>query len=318
MTSIINVKELKTYFYTLDGVVKAVDNISFQLDRGDFMGLVGESGCGKSTTALSILRLIPKPGRIASGEILFEGKNLLKMDAIAFRKQIRWKKISTVFQGAMNSLNPVFRVRDQIVEAIQAHENVEEKTALDRVEKLLEMVGIECSRGKSYPHEFSGGMKQRAIIAMALACNPDLIIADEPTTALDVIVQAQILGLIKKLRSELNLSMILITHDISIMSQMCNKVGIMYAGKLLEFGETVTVIKKPLNPYTKGLIEAFPDIMTERKIFSYIPGTPPALGDVVMGCRFAPRCSIKKKECEKIDPEMKDVGGGHFVACHLL
>jgi len=259
--SLLEVRNLRVYYETLSGFVRAVENVSFDVAKGEALGIAGESGCGKTTVALSILRLLPTNGRIVGGKIIYKDVDLVKMPEEEFRERIRWKEISMVFQGAMNALNPVMRISDQIAEAILLHEpDTTKREALERAGKLFELVGIERSRLNNYPHEFSGGMRQRAMIAMALACNPSLIIADEPTTALDVIVAAQILKLLRELRKTLNLAMILISHDLSVIAETCEKVIIMYGGQLVETGDVVTIFKEPLHPYTQGLISAFPDV----------------------------------------------------------
>lgn len=317
--ALLDVQDLRTYYTTLRGSVKAVEGINFQVEKGEAMGLAGESGCGKTTVALSILRILPPGGRILGGKILFRGDDIVKFKESEIRKKIRWKGISIVFQGAMNALNPVYKVGDQIVEAILLHESgVSKQEATERVEKLFETVGLEPSRADHYPHEFSGGMKQRALIAMALACNPQLLIADEPGTALDVIVQAQVLKLMKELKEKLNLSMILITHDLSIIVETCSKLAIMYAGKIVEYGDIVTIFKAPLHPYTQGLIHAFPSIKAAKTRMSSIPGIPPDLLNPPTGCRFHPRCSRAMDVCRKEEPRFMEITEKHYVACHLI
>jgi len=316
---LLDVQNLKTYFFTLRGSVKAVDDISFQVEKGEALGLAGESGCGKTTAALSILKILPKGGSILGGQILFKDKDIVKLDENEMRKKIRWKGISIVFQGAMNALNPVYKVGDQIVEAILAHEpNAKKNEAEERTAKLLELVGIGSSRANNYPHEFSGGMRQRALIAMSVACNPDLLIADEPGTALDVIVQAQVLKMMKELKSRLNLAMILITHDLSIIAETCEKCAIMYAGKIVENGDIVSIFKDPLHPYTQGLIQAFPSIKTAKTEMTSIPGFPPDLLYPPSGCRFHPRCPYVMDVCKKEEPNPIEVATGHYVECHLV
>jgi len=314
---LLEVKDLKTYFYSIHGVVKAVDGISFHVDRGESFGLAGESGSGKTTTALSIMRLIKPPGRILSGEILFDGENLLEKTVNEI-DDIRWKRISMIFQGAMNALNPVYRIGDQIGEAIIHHEGATKEEAIERSMELLKTVGIDPSRVNNYPHEFSGGMKQRAMIAMALALSPDLVIADEPTTALDVIIQRQIINLMNSLRNDLNISLILITHDLSVISELCERTGIFYAGKLLEVASTKTLLESPLHPYTLGLIRAFPSIDGERRRLKAIGGAPPSLIEPPSGCRFHPRCPRASPKCANEEPELIEVEKGHYVACHLI
>jgi peptide/nickel transport system ATP-binding protein len=306
------------FYSTLQGDVKAVDNINLAIEKGEALGLVGESGCGKTTFALSILRLLPYNGRFVEGRILFDGSDLLGIDEKVFNKEYRWKKLSYVFQGAMNALNPVFRVGDQITEAILLHEEVEKQEAIERARGLFSLVGIDPDRISSYPHELSGGMKQRAMIAMALACNPDFIIADEPTTALDVIVQAQTLQVINELRKKLGLTMMLITHDLSVVAQTCTTCAIMYAGKIMEYANIDTIFTEPEHPYTKALIGAFPSIKEDRRELVSITGTPPNLIDPPKGCRFNPRCSYRMDICTKEEPEFMDLGNRHFAACHLL
>jgi peptide/nickel transport system ATP-binding protein len=315
---ILDVKNLKTYFKIKEGIVKAVDGVSFKLKKGESIGLVGESGCGKTTTALSIIKLLTENGYIEDGEILFNGVNLADMSEEEMLP-IRWSDISMIFQGAMNALNPVMKVSDQIVEAILLHENINEKKARERVKELFEVVKIDVGLMDSYPHEFSGGMRQRAIIAMALACSPQLIIGDEPTTALDVMVQAQILDLINDLRKKLDMSMIIITHDLSIIKITCDKIAVMYAGKIVEIGSVDDIVYEYKHPYTEKLIKAFPNIYGERKMVESIPGTPPNLLNPPTGCRFAPRCHKKiGRICEEVEPILKSSGNGeHYFACHL-
>ncbi len=314
---LLEVKDLKTYFYTTKGIVKAVDGVSFTLRKGEVLGLAGESGCGKSTTAYSIIRLVPPPGRIVGGQIFFEGRDLLKMDNESFRKEIRWKKISMVFQGAMNALNPVYTVGDQMAEVIMLHEGLTKKEAYARVYKLLQMVGIDPRRAHSYPHELSGGMKQRVMIAMALALNPPLVIADEPTTALDVVVQAQIMNLLKRLQREYKMSIILITHDLSLIAEIADKVAIMYAGKIVEIGRAEQIFYNPQHPYTKGLLASIPRIRGEIKKLEWIPGVPPDLRSPPPGCRFHPRCRFRFEPCDKQEPPLIEIEPEHYVACWL-
>ena len=316
--ALLEVQDLKTYYSTIRGPVKAVDGISFQVKKGEALGLAGESGCGKTTVALSVLRILPVGGEIVGGKILFRGEDLVKFKDKQMR-DIRWKGISIVFQGAMNALNPLFKVGDQIVEAIKTHEpKVKKEEAWKRTERLMETVGLESSRAKNYPHEFSGGMRQRGLIAMALACNPGLLIADEPGTALDVIVQAQVLKLMSELKDKLNLGMILITHDLSIITETCEKAAIMYAGKIVEQGDIVTIFKEPSHPYTQGLIGAFPSIKAAKRRMTSIHGFPPDLLNPPTGCRFHPRCPHAMDICKKEDPQPLKRSGDHYVACHLV
>jgi peptide/nickel transport system ATP-binding protein len=318
-TPVLDIQNLQTYYFTRRGPVKAVDNISFNVMRGQALGLAGESGCGKTTVALSILRILPRGGRIVGGKILFREHDVAAIKEGEMRK-IRWKGISIVFQGAMNALNPLFKVQDQISEAILTHESgVSRREAHERVSKLLETVGIQPSRGKDYPHEFSGGMRQRTLIAMSLACNPDLLIADEPGTALDVIVQAQVLKLMGELKAKLNLAMIMITHDLSIIAETCEKAAIMYAGKIVEQGDITAIFKEPLHPYTQGLMNAFPSIKASKRRMTSIPGSPPDLLEPPSGCRFHPRCPYVMGICKEKEPSSTKVEEEeHYVACYLV
>src|SRR5437016_6097159 len=318
MSTVLDVQHLTTHYETLRGWVRAVEDISFSVKKGEALGIAGESGCGKTTVALSLLKILPRGGRIRKGKILFEGTDLVSLSNEEMRK-IRWKGIAIVFQGAMNALNPVFKVGDQIIEAIQVHEHgVDKKTALSRARNLLELVGVEPDRVDNYPHEFSGGMRQRALIAMALAANPSLLIADEPGTALDVIVQAQTLKLMRELKDRLGLSMVMISHDLSIIAETCEKVAIMYAGRIVEYGDAEGIFKEPLHPYTQGLVKAFPSIKGERIRLTSIPGSPPDLLDPPSGCRFNPRCPFVMDICHKVVPPLQQSGKGeHLVACHL-
>ena len=316
---LLSVENLKTYYSIRRGFVKAVDGVSFDVEKGEGVGLVGESGCGKTTCALSILKILPPEGRIIDGKILYKNIDIVKLSEKEMREQIRWKGISIVFQGAMNALNPVYKVSDQIIEAIQLHEpNVGREEARERVKKLFELVGMDPSRIDNYPFEFSGGMRQRAMIAMALACNPDILIADEPGTALDVIVQAQVLKLLRDLKERLNLGMILITHDLSIVSETCEKIVVMYAGKVVERGDIIDVYNETLHPYAQGLLKAFPEIKGPRVRMSSIPGSPPNLLNPPSGCRFHPRCKYAMDICRKEEPPLIKVKKDHYVACHLV
>ncbi|NLK07103.1 MAG: ABC transporter ATP-binding protein [Firmicutes bacterium] len=315
--ALLEVKDLKMYYRTLRGHVRAVDSVSFEIERGKALGIAGESGCGKSSMASALLRLLPSNGAYHGGSVIMDGQDLLKMPEERFRKEIRWNRISMVFQGAMNALNPVHRVGEQIVEAILSHENVSRKEAVERARELLQLVGINPQRFSEYPHEFSGGMKQRSIIAMALACHPDLIIADEPTTALDVMVQAQILKAMGELRERLGLSMMLITHDLSVIAQTCDSVAIMYAGKIAEYGSVMDVYTNPAHPYSHGLLGSFPNIQAERSEVRSLPGFPPNLLAPPSGCRFHPRCPLADEMCMEVEPEVRRVDdSGRVVACH--
>lgn len=315
--AILKVENLKMYYETVRGYVKAVDDISFDVDTRESLGLAGESGCGKTSAALTIMRLLPYNGKIVEGSITFDGNDIVKMGKKQLRKEIRWRKISMIFQGAMNALHPIYTIGHQITEAINEHENVSKKEALERAGKLLELVGIEPEKIDRYPHELSGGMKQRAVTAMALACNPDLVIADEPTTALDVIVQAQVLKVMKELQSRLDLSWVLITHDLSMITETCSRVAIMYAGKIVESGDVGRMFKEPLHPYTQKLITAFPSVLGPKMELSSIPGFPPDLLKPPRGCRFHPRCPHATEVCGTKEPISVEESKNHYVACHL-
>lgn len=316
--SLLKIENLRTYYYTDEGSTKAVDGVNFEISKGQVLGLAGESGCGKSTMALSILKIVPHPGKIVSGNIYLDGLNLTEMDGEEFRNKIRWKRISIIPQGSMNALNPVFKAGDQIAEKIQLHEKVNKAEAMSRAKNLLELVGVEKSRVNSYPHELSGGMKQRIMIAMALACDPELLIADEPTTALDVIVQAQIMNLLKDLQKRLHLSMILITHDLPLLINFCDTISIMYAGKIVEYADVSSLFCNPRHPYTRRLLETLPDIDSEKAHLTYIPGSPPSLLDPPTGCRFHPRCGYSTKICKDNEPQLKGVKGSQLVSCHRV
>lgn len=298
-----------------EGIARAVENVSFTLKKGEMLGLAGESGCGKTTTALSVMRLLPPGGKILNGEIIVDNEDLVKKTDREMR-DIRWKKISMVFQGAMNALNPVIRVGEQVAESIIEKEKVSKGEALKRARLLFELVGLDSSRVTNYPHEFSGGMRQRVMIAMALACDPSIVIADEPVTALDVIVQTRILELLRQLQRQLNLSVIMITHDLSVIAETCDRVAIMYAGKIVELGNVVDVYKNSRHPYTEALITAFPSIAGKKRRFDSIPGDPPDLTSPPSGCRFHPRCPMQQDTCRTLDPEYLKIGPDHYVACH--
>jgi peptide/nickel transport system ATP-binding protein len=315
---LLTVEDLTTYYRVMRGYVKAVEKCSFNIEKGEALGLAGESGCGKTTVALSLLRILPTGGKIIGGKIFLDGTDILQLSEDEMRREVRWKKISLVFQGAMNAMNPVVRVKDQIIEAIQLHEpHVSKRDAEERVSKLFELVGIESSRSENYPFEFSGGMRQRAMIAMAISCNPELLIADEPGTALDVIVQAQVLKLLEELKEKLNMSLILISHDLSLIAEVCEKTAIMYAGNVVEIGDSVSIFKNPQHPYTVGLITSFPNIKSEKIKMTSIPGSPPDLSDPPQGCRFHPRCKYAMEICGKTHPELVAIDKNHMVACHL-
>lgn len=313
----LEIRNLKTYFKVKAGYAQAVDDVTFTINSGENFGLVGESGCGKTTAAKSIIKLLPPNGEIKGGQIIYNGKDLTKLSDSEMRK-VRWAEVSMISQSAMNSLDPVYKVGDQIVEAIQTHEPVSRAEAMDRARELFKLVGIDPNRLSEYPHKFSGGMKQRSIIAMALALNPGLIIADEPTTALDVIVQDQILRRIKSLLLSNGASMILITHDISVVAEMCDRVAVMYAGKIMEIGKVDQVFKLPFHPYTLGLQNAFPNVHGPRQDLISIPGSPPKLVNPPKGCRFAARCPFAVEVCSQQEPATVEIEAGHQASCHRL
>lgn len=312
----LSVEHLKIYFRIRGKErLKAVDDISFQIGENECLGIVGESGCGKSSIAKGILKILPSNGEVVSGQIFFKGTDLISLTYNEMRK-IRWKEISMIPQNALSSLNPVHRVGEQIIEAITAHEKMSSKEAYERTESLFGLVGIEKKRLQDFPHQFSGGMRQRAIIAMALALNPSLIIADEPTTALDVIVQDSILEKISQLRKSLEKSMIIITHDMSVVAENCDRLVVMYAGKIVEYGRTQTIFASPYHPYTLGLQRAFPSIRGEIQELVSIPGSPPSLIRPPAGCRFHERCPFSTDRCMKEEPSLLNIENEHFSACH--
>lgn len=309
--------ESLTMSYLVEGKeVKAVEDVTLSVEKGNAVGMVGESGCGKSSLANTIIRLLPSNAMIRNGVIIFNGENILKMSEEMYRTKVRWKKISYVPQGSFNTLNPVIKTVDQIVEAVTSHENVNETEAYARAEELLSLVGIKEDRATSYPHELSGGMKQRAVIAMALACNPELLIADEPTTALDVIVQAQIMSLLKSLMEKLELSLMLITHDISLATSLCDQIAVMYAGNIVENRGSKEFVKKPLHPYSKLLIDALPRMQGAKKQLATIPGGSPDLKNPPTGCKFHPRCSWARRRCRAAKPPSEYIEREGFVACY--
>ena len=314
----LEVKNLVTEYKGENGTLKAVDNLSFSLKDGESLGVVGESGCGKSTIMHSLLRLLPDNGSIKSGEILLDGnRDIAKMSFNELRS-VRWKEIAFITQSAMNAFNPVYRILDQMVEVMTIQGGYTKADAEKKAEKLFELVGLEAKRLKDYPHQLSGGMRQRSMIAMALALDPKIIIADEPTTALDVVIQDRILRRIMKLQKDLNISMIFVTHDISIVAELCQRVMIMYAGKLTEIGETRVLFKKPYHPYTLGLLNAFPSVLKDMDKLISIPGYPPDLTSPPEGCRFAPRCPFKTEKCETQEPPLAEPAPGHLVSCHYI
>ena len=317
---LLKVKDLKTYFYTHEGIVKAVDAVNFTINKGETLGIVGESGSGKSVTALSIMRLIPQPpGKIVSGDIIFHDKNLCNLSEREMRK-IRGRKISMIFQEPMTSLDPVFTIGHEIIETILLHQNVTKKEANKKAIHMLQVVGIPDAhkRMKNYPHELSGGMRQRIMIAMALSCNPELLIADEPTTALDVTIQAQILRLMNDLKKEFNTSVLMITHDLGVISEMCDYVAVMYAGHIVEYSDIFSIFENPMHPYTKGLNKSIPRMDKDRKNLDTIRGIVPNLLNLPPGCPFNSRCDYAFDKCFKEMPELVEVKPNHLVKCHLV
>ena len=317
---LLNVSNLKTYFYTHEGIVKAVDGVNFSVRQGETLGIVGESGSGKSVSALSIMRLIPQPpGKIVSGDIIFQGKNLRTLSEKEMRK-IRGRKISMIFQEPMTSLDPVFTIGHEIMETILLHQDLSKKQARDKAINMLEVVGIPDAkkRMRNYPHELSGGMRQRVMIAMALSCNPALLIADEPTTALDVTIQAQILRLMNELKEKFGTSVIMITHDLGVISEMCDYVAVMYAGHIVEYTDIHSIFEKPMHPYTKGLNRSIPRMDKEVIKLDTIKGVVPNLLDLPTGCPFYPRCEYAFARCKKEIPKLMEVDQRHLVKCHLV
>ncbi|MEJ5315041.1 MAG: ABC transporter ATP-binding protein [Anaerolinea sp.] len=319
---LLEVKNLKTYFFTEDGVVKAVDGVDFHVNQGEVLGLVGESGCGKSVTSLSIMRLLGVPGKVVDGEIYFAGQDLLKLPESEMVK-MRGNRMSMIFQQPQSSLNPVFTVGDQVAEVLMIHQNLGKEAAWNRAVELLAMVGIPdpARKAKAFPHEMSGGQAQRVMIAMALALAPELLIADEPTTALDVTIQAQILDLIQEMREKLGTSVILITHDLGIIAEMAHRVAVMYAGRIVEEASVKELFENPLHPYTKGLIASIPILGKVTDRLEVIPGSVPNLINLPPGCRFAPRCRLREQYgleiCTHDEPELVEVKPGHKVRCWL-
>jgi len=316
--TLLEVRDLKTYFHTEDGVVKAVDGIDLQVYPGEVLGLVGESGCGKSVASLSIMRLIDKPGKIIAGEIIYDGRDLLKLSEKEMTA-IRGNRISMIFQQPQTALNPVFRVGDQITEVLTIHQNLGKQGNWKRTIELLQTVGIPEaeSRARSFPHELSGGMAQRVMIAMGLACEPELLIADEPTTALDVTIQAQIISLMQDLRAKVNAAVILITHDMGVISDMADRVAVMYAGRILEQADVLPLFAKPLHPYTQGLMASIPILGKIKERLNVIPGTVPNLINLPEGCRFAQRCQECFDVCLELEPDLIEATPGHQVRCWL-
>ena len=313
--ALLEVTNLSVHYETQSGTAKAVENISFSLEKGETIGFIGESGCGKSTTASALIRMVQPPGFIAGGSIVFEGKDLLSYSEQDFKK-IRGKDIAIVRQQAQHALNPVMRIGDQITEIIKNHEGVSNAEAVQRANEQLELVGLDSGRFRSYPHQFSGGMKQRTIIAIATACRPGLLILDEPITGLDVIVQRQLLTLLKDLKAELDLTTIFIAHDLAVVSETCSQTAVMYGGKIVEKTETAQLFKKPLHPYSEALVKSYPSILGEKQELYSIPGSPPDLINPPKGCRFAERCEKAMPVCREKEPAEYSVDG-RTVLCHL-
>jgi peptide/nickel transport system ATP-binding protein len=317
--TLLDVRDLAVDYLTDAGTaLRAVEGISFRLEQGRSLGLVGESGCGKTTAMMSLLRLLPEEGRIVNGQVLFDGKDLLQLSEPQMR-QVRWHRMSMVFQGAMNALNPVRTIESQIVEALQLH-GVQQQARAARVRagELLEMVGIPAGRGRHYPHQYSGGMRQRAVIAMALACNPRVLIADEPTTALDVMIQAQILELLEQLQKDLHLALVIVTHDLGMVAEVCDDVLVMYGGTVAEYASSDETFNHSLHPYTQRLLEAFPDVEEPGSTLASIPGNPPRLDDLPPGCRFEPRCHRRMEICAAATPPSLEVSPSHWASCYLV
>ncbi|MEM3660310.1 MAG: ABC transporter ATP-binding protein [Thermoproteota archaeon] len=317
LTSLMEVKSLYLHYITRKGVVKAVDNINFNLNKGETISLVGESGCGKSSLARAIMRLLPKNIAKYEGNIFINGMDIMSLKDEDFKRRVRWKKVSIVFQGAMDSLNPLLKVGEQVAEPLMIHEGIPEKDAVERAGELLSLVGISRSFIDRYPFELSGGMQQRVLIAMALITRPEIVILDEPTSALDVITQANIMNILKDIKSELELSYIFITHDIALSTELSDRIAIMYAGKIVELTSLEAFLSDPLHPYAKLLLASVPTLRSTKKL-SYIPGAPPSLLDPPPGCRFHPRCPHAKDICRKKEPPEVEVSEQHTVKCWLF
>jgi len=317
--ALLAVEDLRTHFATGSGVVRAVDGVSFEVERGEVLGLVGESGCGKSVTSLSIMRLVPEPGRVVGGRIRLSDEDLLDKDAEAMRR-VRGARIAMVFQEPMTSLNPVFTIGDQIAAAVLAHAGGSRRAAWERAVDMLDRVQVPSprERARDYPHQLSGGLRQRAMIALALAPGPELLIADEPTTALDVTIQAQILDLLRRLQAERGMAVLLITHDLGVVAELCHRVAIIYAGRIVELAGVAEIFAKPLHPYTRGLLRCLPHPSRFGQPLSSIEGAPPDLRQVDGGCRFAPRCPLAVESCRREQPPLVERTPGHHVACPIV
>lgn len=316
---VLEINNLHIQFPTKKGIKKAVDGVSFAVNKGEIFGLVGESGCGKSVTSMAILKLISAPGRITEGEVFVDGENVVALDEDVMQTAIRGSKVSMIFQEPMTSLNPLIPIGEQIAETLRTHKKISKKDAKREALELLKMVGIPAAEKnyKSYPHNLSGGMRQRVMIAIALSCEPELMIADEPTTALDVTIQAQILDLMKKLKNETGTAIIMITHDLGVVANMCDRVAVMYCGRIVEEGSTEEILKNPKHPYTKGLIAAIPQISVSVDELYNIKGTVPQIYDDAKGCYFSNRCEFCMQKCREITPQESMVNDSHKVSCHL-
>jgi len=315
LKTVLEVGNLRVYYRTLAGIVRAVDGVSLSVGEGEVLGLAGESGCGKSTLGYAILGLVPPPGRIEEGSVVIDGIELTKLGENDLRK-VRWSKVSMIFQGAMNVLNPVYTVEKQLTEVLIVHKGMTQREATEVAADALKQVGLNPDVMRRYPHELSGGMKQRVVIAMALLLKPRLVIADEPTTALDVVIQAQIMNLLKKIKAEERMSMIFITHDLSLIAEISDKIAIMYAGKIAEVGPSDQIFNEPKHPYTQGLLKSIPRLRSKEKI-TWIPGVPPDLRRPPTGCRFNPRCPYVMDICRREEPPTIKINEDHYVSCWL-
>jgi oligopeptide/dipeptide ABC transporter ATP-binding protein len=320
--NLLEIRGLKTYFFTEDGVVKAVDGLDLEVARGETLGVVGESGCGKSVTMFSVMRLVGHPGRVVDGEIMFDGQNLLDLSEREMQ-QLRGNRISMIFQQPLSSLNPVFRIGDQVAEVFEIHQSISRDEARQKAVEMLRLVGIPDAerRAQAFPHEISGGQAQRVMIAMALSTQPELLIADEPTTALDVTIQAQILDLMRDMRDRSNAAIVFITHDLGVVAEMAERVAVMYAGQIVEYTDVQSIYDRPKHPYTVGLLASIPKLGEKKHRLAVIPGTVPALVDLPPGCRFAGRCIPRVEQelaiCTEVDPDLLSVGEDHQVRCWL-
>lgn len=317
MERVLDVRNLKVYYFTSKGPVRAVDDISFYINKGETLGVVGESGCGKTTLGTALLNMPTPPGKVVGGEIIIDGTNILELNENQLRKNVRWEKISMVFQGAMNSLTPAYTIEKQMLETLRYHRELDEQEARERIKKYVNLVGLSDDVLKRYPHELSGGMKQRIVIAMALFLEPELVICDEPTTALDVVVQAQIINLLKELKQKLNLSFIFVTHDLATEAEVADRIMVMYAGKIAEIGTNDQIYGEqgPMHPYTSNLLAATPRLHKKVEKLNFIPGSPPDLLNPPAGCRFHLRCPVVMEKCRTEEPPLKEIEKDHYVAC---